>query len=154
MSNAARGTFEELLNGTAPELAAIARRLREAIFAVDPAAVETVRLGDNAATYGVGPKKMTEGYAYIMPMRGYVNLGFYQGAFLKDARLEGTGKGLRHVKIRSLDEASDPALRRLLTAALSARRRSRDPAEIQLAQQITDVPPNKRLQRTARKRRR
>jgi hypothetical protein len=46
MSNAARGTFEELLNGTAPELAAIARRLREAIFAVDPAAVETVRLGD------------------------------------------------------------------------------------------------------------
>jgi hypothetical protein len=63
MSNAARGTFEELLNGTAPELADIARRLREAIFAVDPAAVETVRLGDNAATYGVGPKKMTEGYA-------------------------------------------------------------------------------------------
>lgn len=93
MSHAARGTFEELLNGTAPELAAIARRLREAIFAVDPAAVETVRLGDNAATYGVGPKKMTEGYAYIMPMRGYVNLGFYQGASLEDARLEGTGKG-------------------------------------------------------------
>ena len=98
MSNAARGTFEELLNGTAPELADIARRLRQAIFAVDPAAVETVRLGDNAATYGVGPKKMTEGYAYIMPMRGYVNLGFYQGASLEDARLEGTGKGLRHVK--------------------------------------------------------
>ena len=107
MSDAARGTFEELLNGTAPELADIARRLREAILAVDPAAVETVRLGDNAATYGVGPKKMTEGYAYIMPMRGYVNLGFYQGASLEDARLEGTGKGLRHVKIRSLDEASN-----------------------------------------------
>jgi len=128
MSNAARGTFEELLNGTVPELAAIARRLREAIFAVDPAAVETVRLGDNAATYGVGPKKMTEGYAYIMPMRGYVNLGFYQGASLEDARLEGTGKGLRHVKIRSLDEASNPALRGLLAAALAARKRGRDPA--------------------------
>ena len=23
---------------------------------------------------------MTDGYAYIMPMRGYINLGFYQGA--------------------------------------------------------------------------
>lgn len=127
MSDAARGTFEELLNDTAPELADIARRLREAILAVDPAAVETVRLGDNAATYGVGPKKMTEGYAYIMPMRGYVNLGFYQGASLDDARLEGTGKGLRHVKIRSLDEASNPALRGLLAAALAARKRGRDP---------------------------
>ncbi len=127
MSDAARGTFEELLDGTAPELADIARRLREAILAVDPAAVETVRLGDNAATYGVGPKKMTEGYAYIMPMRGYVNLGFYQGASLEDARLEGTGKGLRHVKIRSLDEASNAALRGLLAAALAARKRGRDP---------------------------
>jgi hypothetical protein len=56
MSNGARGIFEELSNGTA---------------------VETVRLGDNAATDGVGPKNMTEGYAYIMPMRGYVNLGCY-----------------------------------------------------------------------------
>ena len=46
--------------------------------------VETVRLGDNAATYGVGPKKMSDGYAYIMPMRGYINLGFYQGAMLAD----------------------------------------------------------------------
>jgi hypothetical protein len=37
-----------------------------------------------------------------MPMRGYVNLGFYQGALLVDPKrlLEGTGKGLRHVKIR------------------------------------------------------
>ncbi len=93
MSNAARGTFEELLNGTAPGLADIARRLREAIFAVDPVAVETVRLGDNAATYGVGPKKMTDGYAYIMPMRGYVNLGFYQGASLNDARTRGRDPG-------------------------------------------------------------
>jgi hypothetical protein len=156
MSNAARGTFEALLDRTTPDLAAIGRRLREAIFAVDPAAVETVRLGDNAATYGVGPKKMTEGYAYIMPMRGYVNLGFYQGASLKDARLEGTGKGLRHVKIRSLDEASDRALRGLLAAALAARKRGRDPAEIQLASQTRGggVSPNKRLPRTARQRRR
>ena len=60
--------------------------------------VETVRLGDNAATYGVGPKKMTDGYAYIMPMRGYINLGFYQGAVLADPErllAVGTGTGLR-----------------------------------------------------------
>ena len=94
------------------------------IRAVDTGTVETVRLGDNAATYGVGPKKMTDGYAYIMPMRGYVNLGFYQGALLADPKrlLEGTGKGLRHVKIRSLAEVGRPAVRALVAAALARRR--------------------------------
>jgi hypothetical protein len=82
------------------------------------------RLGDNAASYGVGPKKMTDGYAYIMPMRGYVNLGFYQGAILADPErlLAGTGKGLRHVKIRALAEANRPAVRALLAKALARRR--------------------------------
>ena len=72
---AAQGTFDELLAGVEPDLAAIARRLRAIIRAVDVSTVETVRLGDHAATYGVGPKKMTDGYACIMPMRGYINLG-------------------------------------------------------------------------------
>ena len=105
---AAQGTFGELLADVEPNLAAIARRLRAIIRAVDRNTVETVRLGDNAATYGVGPRKMTDGYAYIMPKRGYINLGFYQGALLGDPAglLEGTGKGLRHVKIRSLADAN------------------------------------------------
>jgi len=34
------------------------RRLRAIIRAVDASTVETVRLGDNAATYGVGPKNL------------------------------------------------------------------------------------------------
>jgi hypothetical protein len=124
LPKAAQGTFEELLAGVDPDLSAIARRLRAMIRAVDPRTVETVRLGDNAATYGVGPKKMTDGYAYIMPMRGYVNLGFYQGATLADPKglLEGTGKGLRHVKIRSLADADRAPVRALVAAALAKRR--------------------------------
>jgi len=124
LSKAAQGTFKELLADVDPELAAIARRLRTMIRAVDAGTVETVRLGDHAATYGVGPRKMSDGYAYIMPMRGYVNLGFYQGAELKDPErlLEGTGKGLRHVKIRSLAEADRAPIRALVAAALARRR--------------------------------
>ena len=124
LPKAAQGTFEELLAGVEPDLAAIARGLRAMIRAVDKGAVETVRLGDHAATYGVGPKKMTDGYAYIMPMRGYVNLGFYQGAQLADPKrlLEGTGKGLRHVKIRSLAEADRAPVRALVAEALARRR--------------------------------
>ena len=124
LPKAAQGTFDELLAGVDPKLAAIARRLRVIIRAVDKSTVETVRLGDNAATYGVGPRKMSDGYAYIMPMRGYINLGFYQGAVLSDPQrlLEGTGKGLRHVKIRSLAEANRPPVRALVAAALARRR--------------------------------
>ena len=67
---------------------------------------------------------MTDGYAYIMPMRGYISLGLYQGAVLADPKrlLEGTGKGLRHVKIRSLAEADRPSVRALVAAALARRR--------------------------------
>jgi hypothetical protein len=124
---AAQSTFEELVDGVDPQLVEIARRLRAMILKVDPKAVETVRLGDHAATYGVGPKKMTEGYAYIMPLRGYVNLGFYQGARLPDpARLlEGTGKGLRHVKVRTPAAAGAAALRQLVRASLALRKRTR-----------------------------
>lgn len=43
-------------------MAAIARKLRSVILAVDPVAIQVVRLGDRAATYGVGPKKMSEAY--------------------------------------------------------------------------------------------
>jgi len=125
LPKAAQGTFNELLAGIEPDLAAIARRVRAMIRAVDKSTVETVRLGDNAATYGVGPKKMTDGYTYIMPKRGYINLGFYQGAVLADPDrlLEGTGKGLRHVKIRSVSEANRPSVRALVAAALAQRRR-------------------------------
>ena len=125
LPKAAQGTFDELLAGVEPDLAAIARRLRAIIRAGDVNAVETVRLGDNAATFGVGPKKMTDGYAYIMPMRGYVNLGFYQGAMLADPKrlLEGTGKSLRHVKLRSLTDANRSPVRALVAAALVRRRR-------------------------------
>jgi len=124
LPKAAQGIFEELIADVEPGLAAIARRLRAMIRGVDESTVETVRLGDNAATYGVGPRKMTDGYAYIMPMRGYINLGFYQGAVLADPErlLEGTGKGLRHVKIRSLAEANRPSVRALVSAARAMRR--------------------------------
>ena len=83
-----------------------------------------LRLGDRAATYGVGPKKMSEGYSYIMPHRNWVNLGFYKGADLPDPAglMEGTGKKLRHIKVRTLDDAGNPEIRKLIEEALEERR--------------------------------
>src|SRR5439155_11253528 len=45
LPKAAQGTFDQLLAEVEPDLAAIARRLRAIIRAVDPTTVETVRLG-------------------------------------------------------------------------------------------------------------
>lgn len=126
MNTAKLGSFDDLLNISHPSQRAAMQRLREIILEVDPAACEVVRLGDRAATYGVGPKKMSEGYAYIMPFAAWVNLGFYKGTDLPDPEglLEGTGSTLRHVKIRSLGTVESPALRELLAAALEERRRA------------------------------
>jgi hypothetical protein len=50
-------------------------------------------------------------------------VGFYCGAILPDTDglLEGAGKKLRHLKIRSLDVANSRAVRALLKAAIAER---------------------------------
>ena len=118
------GTFDQLMDLAVPGLRPIVRRLRDMVLDEHPDAVEVVRLGDRAATYGLGPKKMSEGYAYILPHERWVNLGFYQGASLSDPEtlLEGTGARMRHVKVHSEQAADSPALRALVAAALEERR--------------------------------
>ena len=119
------GSFDDLLSErAAPPEAEIARALRAVILDGLPDATEVVRLGDGAASYGVGPKKMSESHVYVMPKAGYVNLGFWHGVGLPDSEglLEGTGKKMRHAKVRSLEQASGAAVRGLIAAALAERR--------------------------------
>ena len=126
MSKAQFGTFEDLLEITEESLRPVVTALREVIFEVDRDTCEVVRLGDRAATYGVGPRKMLDGYAYILPHKRWVNLGFYQGVDLADPEglLEGTGAKMRHVKIRSLDDANRSVVRALVRGALERRKAS------------------------------
>lgn len=128
------GTFDELLAITREPLRPIMTRLRETILAVHPEACVTVRLGDRAATFGLGPRKMIEGYAYVMPHSEWVNLGFFRGVRLGDPHglLEGSGAKMRHVKIRSVSDAARPEIRILLAAAVAERNRElhgRSPGE-------------------------
>jgi len=118
------GTFDELLEFTEPALKPLVEKLKAVILDIHPEAVEVVRLGDRAATYGVGPKKMKEGYAYILPYKKHVNLGFYQGALLDDPEglLQGTGAKMRHIKVKNEDAADTPAIRALIAAALAERK--------------------------------
>ena len=124
MTKAKIGTFEDLLEITEEALRPIVTALREIVLEVDADTCEVVRLGDRAATYGVGPRKMIDGYAYILPYKRWVNLGFYQGVELADPEglLEGTGAKMRHVKVRTVGEARQAAVRALVKGALERRR--------------------------------
>lgn len=126
MAETQYGSFDDLLGITPESLRPIVLKLKELILDVDPHTVEVVRLGDRAATYGIGPRKMKEGYAYILPHKSWVNLGFYQGAGLSDPKglMEGTGKKLRHIKIRTIEDADKSGIRELISLALAERKAS------------------------------
>lgn len=118
------GTFDDITHGKTAEVVEIARHLRSLVEALHPDAVEVPRPGENAASYGLGPKKMSEAYVYIMLLKDRVNLGFYHGVDVADPDdlLEGTGARLRHVKIRRLEEADDPRIRALIESSIAERR--------------------------------
>ena len=118
------GTFDELMTQSEPAMRPVATYLRRVVLDIHPQTVEVIRLGDRAATYGLGPKKMSEGYCYILPHAKWVNLGFFMGVSLPDPEglLEGTGAKMRHIKIRSIETADKPAIRTLIGAALTERR--------------------------------
>jgi hypothetical protein len=118
--------MRELPAGTAAVVEPIARKLREVILDDFPEAIEVVRLGDGAASYGVGSKKMSESHVYVMPQADYVNLGFWHGVGLPDpdGLLRGTGAKMRHMKVRSVEDAGTPSVLALVKAALAERRRA------------------------------
>lgn len=58
-------------------------------------------------------------FCYVNAFTAHVNVGFFLGAYLPDpgGLLEGTGKFMRHVKLRPGDDASGVALEELIEAA-------------------------------------
>ena len=108
-------TFEQLVTKYSPEVQAIARRLREIIYEVLPKADEKVwATGWHVARYADGEELVAIG-----PLKNYCNLFFAQGAQLPnpDGLLEGTGKGIRHIKCKSLDSIPVGASKKLIREA-------------------------------------
>ena len=114
-----KGTFEDVISGTSSEIKEIAYMARALLVEIKPGITEVPWGNQKIAGYGVGPKKMSEHFCYIAPQKNYVNLGFMYGADLPDPEglLEGSGKLLRHVRIRSRKDLEQPALRKLIEEA-------------------------------------
>lgn len=95
------------------DLGAIALRWFEAMRSCGGDVVELFHDGCPVVCVADAP------FAYVNVFRSHVNVGFYQGASLPDPAglLQGSGKRMRHVKLRPAEPVSEVALGRLIEAA-------------------------------------
>ena len=107
------GTFDDLIGRHNPHIQAISMRLREVVYEVMPKAEEKVWIGGwRIALYHDGE----EAVCGIGPAREYCNFYLTHGAQIPDpdGLLEGTGKGMRHVKVRSFDAIPIAGIKKLI----------------------------------------
>src|SRR5436190_1106648 len=118
----AKREIDEWLRDSTPEIRALALALRALVHDTLPGVVETRARGDNGIGFGARQYGADGwGIAAISVFEDWIDLGFLRGTELPDPTklLEGTGKRLRHVKLRSVDdlERERTSLRRLVLAA-------------------------------------
>jgi Domain of unknown function (DU1801) len=120
------GAFTEIIAESSDAIQELAQAVRDLIYDVLPQTVEVVWPRQGSVGWGTGPKKFTEQFAYLMPFQRHVTLGFYHGGELPDPHgllPESGGRQvrgsltMRSLRITSLEQVRDPALRRLIEAA-------------------------------------
>ena len=118
--------FASILDASTPDVRELATAVRDLIYDVLPQTVEVVWARQGSVGWGTGPKKFTEQFAYLMPFKRHVTLGFYHGGELPDpdnllpdegGRQGGGNLSMRSLKIASLDDVRRPALRALIEAS-------------------------------------
>jgi hypothetical protein len=115
--------WERALARTTDEGRATADAVRALVHRLHPEVVEVVWPHQGTVGWGVGPKKMSEHYAYLTVHREHVNLGFYRGASLPDPAglLTGPGKAMRHMRLDGPESVSGDEVMELLKAARAER---------------------------------
>jgi hypothetical protein len=101
------------LNQKPDELRSIAHKWFELMRECGDDVRELMHDGCPVACVGDAP------FGYVNVFTSHVNVGFYNGAGLQDpgGLLEGTGKRMRHVKLRPASEVDSSALSALIAAA-------------------------------------
>jgi hypothetical protein len=98
------------------ELGSIARRWFEAMRNCGDEVQELLHDGCPVACLGDAP------FGYVNVFTSHANIGFFHGAELKDPAglLQGTGKFMRHLKVRPGTDVNSAALSRLIQEAYLA----------------------------------
>jgi len=105
--------IDEWLSGDSPELYAIARKWFSEF--------RNCGVDVNELLHDGCPTACVDGaaFGYVNVFKQHVNVGFFTGAFLDDpqALLQGSGKRMRHVKLRPDTEIDTQALADLIANA-------------------------------------
>lgn len=104
-------SVDAIIKNLNPQKKALAEKLRAIVKKTLPNAEETIKWGN--ITYLLDGKNL----AWLLFYRDHVDLGFFMGAKLRSRLLEGTGKGLRHIKVRTPANINVPEFSRLLKQA-------------------------------------
>jgi hypothetical protein len=101
-------------------IARMALGLRELVLKEAPGAKEVLFRGYAVSIAFTFTERWTDAFCYVAAYKKHVNLGFHRGAELPDPKgvLEGTGKLMRHLPVRTPVELENPTLRRFVRLAL------------------------------------
>ena len=101
-----------------PALKSLAEELRRLVKKAAPESSETVNPWGIPTFDSHGP------FCLLMVGKNHVTFGFSRGTSLTDSAglLEGTGKNLRHVKLKTVQQVRDPNLRKLIEEAAALNR--------------------------------
>jgi len=93
------------------------RALRSFVKRAAPTLAESVKWGNGCWVKGKVP------VAYVYSAPDYVQFGFFMGSALKDPKglLEGSGRYVRHIKVRKPSDLDARAFATLLRQAIKAR---------------------------------
>ena len=117
MKMKAYASFDEYLKDQSPKNQTIIRALRRFVKRVQPGLDEAVKWGNGCWIGRDGP------VAYVYSATGYVQFGFFRGSSLKDPKglLEGSGRYVRHTKVRASSGIDERAFAALLRQAAGPR---------------------------------
>jgi hypothetical protein len=117
-------TWDAVLAEHDPVVADAARAIERLVVDAVPAAAVQFDPGNGLLAIGTS-LKMRDLLFAIIPHRAHVNLQLADGVDLPDPSglIEGTGKRIRHVKIRSVEAAASPPIRDIVRAQVEHRPR-------------------------------
>ena len=113
-------SWDEVLSSHRPDVVAAARAVQTVILEELPGIVVHFDRGNGLLALGTSSAMRDLRFALI-PHAGWLNLQLADGGSLPDpeGRIEGTGKRIRHVKLRNADAAADPAVRAIVRAQVA-----------------------------------
>jgi hypothetical protein len=112
-ANTSKKTGSAYARDDNPALQKVVRGLRSLVKAAVPGTKVTVN------SWGIPTFETKDPFCFYMVGKNHVTFGFHYGTSLADPHglLEGTGKNIRHVKLRAVEDLEQKGLKKLVLAA-------------------------------------